>query len=860
MKKSFIILLALIFPISVFSQKENKSGNNSFLDGIKPEINDSNQTKQTVKNILSRQAVYHNISFAAKKNLLAFSRRDRALEIRDINTGHSYCINTEKAIDRVIFSPGGNFLAGSVTWDNQIIKNEIPDLSLFDVRSKKWQWTLSDKIQPKKEWGKLVKISFNPGEDKMAVLFEQKLLIVDTDSAYLFKEFEPSAFNKFKLPSKYFFVEDFLDIVYKGNNEIEFITGTILANFNIVNKILGKVIPFLNTSVTYTNIIARISINPITGVTIKTNAINGFVLPSSTSTNAFLKNNYVISYFSNTQMMGISDGKTKDPVFYHFPGSISDIELDTNQKIIYYTLQYNSGIYRFDYAKNIELPVLKDHSSPASDIELVMDKKWIISSDINGVKNFWSTDGTLLFRMVSNEHAEYMISTPQNYYQCSKGILKDLRFMKGNNIYRFESFDHILNRPDIILKQMGSTNSELITNYETAVKLRAEKTGFNINSDPNDLKLPKLVIKNKNNLTISTSQTTLTIDVDALDENSTLKEILIYVNGIKIQNIAISKNLSKSSHKLTVKLTPGTNFVEVSCININGRESLRESHEIVCTANVPQKVYFLGVGVSNYKETDFNLQYAAKDVRDLVKNFKSTYGKNLFVDTLINKNATLENFKKSILKLSKSTENDLIIVSLNGHGLLDKDYNFYFGTYDVEFLNPSARGISFTEIDKMFEQVKARNRIVFIDACHSGELDKNEVGIHCEKTQLPVKEVKFRGSENLQAITKKTGISTYQIMRDFFSDLSAQSGSHIIAAAGGFEYAMESDQWHNGVFTYSVLQGLKNKLADEDKNGVITVEELQRYVQTNVVNLTNGKQLPASRKSNFRNDFTIIKD
>jgi hypothetical protein len=79
----------------------------------------------------------------------------------------------------------------------------------------------------------------------------------------------------------------------------------------------------------------------------------------------------------------------------------------------------------------------------------------------------------------------------------------------------------------------------------------------------------------------------------------------------------------------------------------------------------------------------------------------------------------------------------------------------------------------------------------------------------------------------------------------------------VISSAGGGEYAFEGEQWKNGVFTYSLREGLLNGLADKNHDNRITVSELQNFVLNNVLKLTGGKQKPTMRQENIDNDFVI---
>jgi uncharacterized caspase-like protein len=96
-----------------------------------------------------------------------------------------------------------------------------------------------------------------------------------------------------------------------------------------------------------------------------------------------------------------------------------------------------------------------------------------------------------------------------------------------------------------------------------------------------------------------------------------------------------------------------------------------------------------------------------------------------------------------------------------------------------------------------------------------------------------------------------------RFQQDWFADLRRGTGAAVISSSSGSEYSLEGEQWRNGVFTYAVLQGLKNGMADANKDRIITVSELQAYVIDQVRALTRGGQNPTVRRENLEYDFAV---
>ena len=67
-----------------------------------------------------------------------------------------------------------------------------------------------------------------------------------------------------------------------------------------------------------------------------------------------------------------------------------------------------------------------------------------------------------------------------------------------------------------------------------------------------------------------------------------------------------------------------------------------------------------------------------------------------------------------------------MIISYSGHGLLSKDYDYFLSTYSINFKNPAENGLPYDELENLLDSIPARKKLMLIDACHSGEVDKEE--------------------------------------------------------------------------------------------------------------------------------------
>ena len=458
---------------------------------------------------------------------------------------------------------------------------------------------------------------------------------------------------------------------------------------------------------------------------------------------------------------------------------------------------------------------------------------------------------------------DWIIVTPELYYMASSGISRSAHFVNGTKFTPFENYDLIFNRPDKVVSSLGLASPEIIQAYANAYQKRLVKMGFGDNVSAKNLEQP--VVKA---LTLEgdfhTDQTRVTIGIEAFDQSSTLNRINVYANEVAIhgsKGISISALDAKTiKRSIELELSHGKNIIKVSVHNSNGVESLKESIEVICQAPKPKPdLYVLTLGVSDYDDDEYDLTYAAKDAKDLalaLQAMPSEYG-SIKVKTLTDQQVTLENIRASKTFLKGSRVDDCVVLFFAGHGVLDDKLDYYLATCDMNFNQPGGRGLAYEELESLVDGIPARRRVILIDACHSGEIDKEETELVADQS-FEGGTIKSRAFKFKKA-SKKLGLQTsFELMRELFSDLRRGTGAVVISSASGTEFAFESQKWKNGIFTYCVLAAIDQKRADTDYSGSIEVSELQSFVSTWVTKMTYGKQTPTARKESLEFDFRVF--
>jgi WD40 repeat protein len=563
----------------------------------------------------------------------------------------------------------------------------------------------------------------------------------------------------------------------------------------------------------------------------------------------------------------------------------------------------------WDWRSDKEIQTFAGHQSPVKAIAFNREGTELVSVDWDRIAKVWdvttgkeirsfqvsrgstnaaavSTDGcllviaspdgeTLVCDMATGRHVaslvaasedDYLVATPDNYYTASRGGLSAVAFRVGDRAHPFEQFDLALNRPDIVLERLSSPKRELIEAYRKAYQKRLKKMNITAGTFDSSLPLPELTIIG-HPLPLSTTDRTIQLRVRAEDSTGMLDRLHVYGNDVPIYGISgISLREAKVSRvekELSIELQQGRNKIQVSALNEHGIESMRQTIEINCAAHAQKPdLYVVVVGVSKYADKAADLTYAAKDADDLTTLFESQKDNfnRIHALRLLDDRATKDTVLDIRQFLTQSKVDDQVVLFFAGHGVLDKHLDYYFAPHDMDFDNPAQSGLPFESLEGLLDSIPARKKLLMVDSCHSGEVDNEEMQIAKRSEGDTMRKDKARAiPRGIRWVSFALAADeTADLLRELFADLRRGSGATVISAAAGQEFAYEDRIWHNGAFTYAVLEGLRLGKADRDQNGRITLSELRDYVTMRVQELTSNRQTPTSRRENLAFDYTIF--
>jgi WD40 repeat protein len=363
-------------------------------------------------------------------------------------------------------------------------------------------------------------------------------------------------------------------------------------------------------------------------------------------------------------------------------------------------------------------------------------------------------------------------------------------------------------------------------------------------------KIPVLSLKSVNGNTASpgsgifqSPQKKIQVVIEVKQNFSEVKELRLYQNAKLIHSVS-GQSDPKFPFDVVLNSSFGEdNFFYATATSKSGIEA--EKIKFVVNykgvTNEKPNLYLITVGINQYKNPKYNLNYAQADaekVQEVMKLSSSSLFNEVFSYALLNDKAIKANIVSAFEEVRKNAlEQDVLFVYYAGHGVMSegsvKPSEFYIVPFDITQLYGrddilTEKGISADEIKTYARSINAQKQVFVLDACQSaGALES----------------VGTRGAIEEKAIAQ----------------MARSTGTFWITASGSEQFATEFEKLGHGVFTYALLEGVQGK-ADSNGDRKLTIRELSTYIENRVPELSeqfNGlSQFPSAYS--FGNDFPIV--
>ena len=246
------------------------------------------------------------------------------------------------------------------------------------------------------------------------------------------------------------------------------------------------------------------------------------------------------------------------------------------------------------------------------------------------------------------------------------------------------------------------------------------------------------------------------------------------------------------------------------------------------------------VGVSKYKSPQINsLQFADNDAKSLADTLSLRCSKRfqkVHTKSLLNEQADRQSIEHDMQSFfAPAGRNDVALIALMGHGVLDNSGSRYFMPYPADLDNLDSEGLPMVELDGQMKDVGKRVKalVIVFDACHAGMRSRGVAPV---------------GRSVLQAV-------------DLHDELPNDVDAYLLSSSAKNEDSMESLEFHlpdeptkgHGAFTYALLRGLNGEAETTVSNPgqpverAITVDSLFGFAAEEVPLITDDMQHPFHR-------------
>jgi hypothetical protein len=224
------------------------------------------------------------------------------------------------------------------------------------------------------------------------------------------------------------------------------------------------------------------------------------------------------------------------------------------------------------------------------------------------------------------------------------------------------------------------------------------------------------------------------------------------------------------------------------------------------------------IGINDYIRAP-KLKYAVRDAEEFTEVLVNYYGfKRENIVKLIDREATRGNIMKAFDKLrSKAGKEDRVLVFFAGHGITvslpdgrEKGYILPVDGSQDELITSA---ISTDQLNEISQLIKAKHLFFIMDACYGGLI--------------------FARAQPLSPSAL-----------DYLEVITTRRARKALTAGGRDQTVLDTGPGGHSVFTYYLIDGLKNRTADLNGDGIITSGELNEYVAPRVTAESNRSQTP----------------
>jgi WD40 repeat protein len=477
-----------------------------------------------------------------------------------------------------------------------------------------------------------------------------------------------------------------------------------------------------------------------------------------------------------------------------------------------------------------ELRRLIGHSGAVDALAISPDGRWLASAGADNSTRIWdAATGEQLLTLISIPRTpHWAVISPDGLFDGSvEGINQLVAWRFGNETMPVEAFFNEFYYPGLLADVLDGKKPKAPRDLGQIDRRQPHVKLIHPDSPTTSGAVPARTVK-------------LTVDVAEAPANeqrrvgSGARDLRLFRNGllVKVWRGDVLKGKSSVTLEATVPVIAGENRFTAYAFNRDNIKSSDATLMVKGAESLKRKgiAYILSVGVNEYANSGYNLNYAVADAQAFAEEMKRQQAKlnqheRVEIISLNDKAATKGAILKSLADLSGKTQpEDAVIIYFAGHGTAHGN-RFYLIPHDLGYggartkldsaglQNILAHSVSDEELEQAVEGIDAGQLLMVIDACNSG--------------QALEAEEKRRGPMNSKGLAQ----------------LAYEKGMYILTAAQSYQAALEAARLGHGYLTYALVEeGLKTNVSDRaPKDGQVLVREWLDFATARVPEMQQEK-------------------
>ncbi|HEY3026718.1 MAG TPA: caspase family protein [Pyrinomonadaceae bacterium] len=519
----------------------------------------------------------------------------------------------------------------------------------------------------------------------------------------------------------------------------------------------------------------------------------------------------------------------------------------------------------WDVQTGKEENTLRGHSANVNSVHFSSDSHWLVSASEDGSMLVWdAASGARMATLLSmRDGDEWLVVTPDGLFDGSPASWNRILWRFDQSSFKVapvEAFFSEYYYPGLLAEifrgKAPRATQDISQKDRRQPQIKLTLAGARPAADA-----------------IATRNVKITIAINDVapskeyDTDAGARDLRLFRNGLLVKSWPgdVLNARNQTSVEATIPIVAGENRLIAYAFNRDNVKS--EDSALILTGSSDLKrtgtAYLLAIGVGQYANPEYNLNYSVADAEELGAQLRSqqeSLGRYQPVEVipLLNREATKANILLALkrlagtetgelppgaplvlAKIKPAQPEDAVIVYFSGHGTAQKDH-FYLIPHDIGYQGSRtaldaeglreilAHSVSDSELEETLRSVDADQLLLVIDACNSGQaLEAAE---------------KRRGPMNTRGLAQ----------------LAYEKGMYILTASQSMEVAFESEALKHSYLTYALVEeGIKGASADLDRNGDVSLSEWFDYAAGRVPQLgrqkkKQGKQLEESDPDEVR--------